>query len=78
VVTTCQARGGLIQTAFAAFWLIRGSHAIGGAIGAALIALSAVVVLASFAYAARVTAGTAPRPRSQAGRRIERPSPWRR
>jgi hypothetical protein len=64
--------GGLIQTAFAAFWLIRGSHAIGGAIGAALIALSAVVVLASFAYAARVTAGTAPRPRSQAGRRIER------
>ena len=64
--------GGLIQTAFAAFWLIRGSHVIGGAVGAVLIALSGVAVLASFAYAARVTAGTAPRPRSVEGKRIER------
>ena len=64
--------GGLIQTAFAAFWLIRGSHAIGGAIGAVLIAVSGVAVLASFAYATGVTAGTAPRPRSAEGRRIER------
>jgi hypothetical protein len=64
--------GGLIQTAFAAFWLIRGAHAIGGALGAVLIALSGVAVLATFAYAARVTAGTAPRPRSPEGKRIER------
>ena len=64
--------GGLIQTAFAAFWLIRGSHAIGGAVGAFLIALSGVVALAVFAYAARVTAGTAPRPRGVEGKRIER------
>ena len=64
--------GGLIQTAFAAFWLIRGSHAIGGAVAAVLIALSGIVVLASFAYAASVTAGTAPRPHSVEGKRIER------
>ncbi len=64
--------GGLIQTAFAAFWLIRGSNAIGGTVGAFLIALSTAAAVASFAYAARVTAGTAPRPRSAEGRRIER------
>jgi hypothetical protein len=64
--------GGLIQTAFAAFWLIRGSHALGGAAEVVLIALSAAAVLASFAYAARVTAGSAPRPRSAEGKRIER------
>ena len=64
--------GGVIQTAFAGFWLVRGSHAIGGTVGAVLIALSGVAVLASFAYAARVTAGTAPRPRSEEGKRIER------
>jgi hypothetical protein len=64
--------GGLIQTAFAAFWLIRGAHAIGGAVGTVLVVLSGVAAVASFAYAVRVTAGTAPRPRSVAGRRIER------
>ncbi len=64
--------GGLIQAAFAAFWLVRGSHAIGGAVGALLIALSGVAVLATFVYALRYTSGTAPRPRSADGRRIER------
>ncbi len=64
--------GGLIQAAFAAFWLIRGSHAIGGAAGSLLIALSVVAALACFAYAAKATAGTAPRPRSAEGRKIER------
>jgi hypothetical protein len=64
--------GGLIQTAFAAFWLIRGAHAIGGAVGGLLIALSSVAVLASFAYAIRATAGSAPRPKSREGKRIER------
>ncbi len=64
--------GGLIQTAFAAFWLVRGAHAIGGSVGTLMIALSGVAAVASFAYALRVTAGTAPRPRSMEGRRIER------
>lgn len=64
--------GGLIQAAFAAFWLVRGGRAIGGGIGDVLIAASGVIVVAVFAYAARATAGTAPRPRSPEGRRIER------
>ncbi len=58
--------GGFIQAAFAAFWLGRASLAIGGRTGDVLIAASAVAVIGVFAYAIRVTAGTAPRP---AGRR---------
>jgi len=64
--------GGLIQLAFAAFWLLRGSLVIGGAVGAVLIALSAVVAIGVLVYAIRETAGTAPRPRSAEGKRIER------
>jgi hypothetical protein len=64
--------GGLIQLAFAAFWLVRGSVVIGGAVSAVLIAVSSVAVIAGFAYAAKATAGTAPRPRSQEATRIER------
>jgi hypothetical protein len=64
--------GGLIQLAFAGFWLVRGSRVIGGGVGAALIALSAVVVVGVLVYAIRAAAGSAPRPTSPAGRRIER------
>src|SRR5208283_5379999 len=64
--------GGLIQAAFAAFWLLRGSLAIGGRVADVLIAVSGVVVIGVFSYAIRATAGTAPRPRSPEGRRIER------
>lgn len=64
--------GGLIQLAFAAFWLVRGSVVIGGAVGSVLIALSAVAAIAVLVYAIRETAGTAPRPRSAEGTRIER------
>jgi len=64
--------GGLIQAAFAAFWLVRGSKAIGGGVGDALIAASAVVAVGVFAYAARAAAGIAPRPGGPEGRRIER------
>src|SRR5450755_3233481 len=64
--------GGLIQAAFAAFWIVRGSLAIGGGVAAALIAVFGVIVLGVFAYAVRATAGTAPRPRSAPGKRIER------
>jgi len=64
--------GGLIQAAFAAFWLVRGSLVIGGATTTVLIAVFGVSVIAVFAYAIRATAGTAPRPRSPEGRRIER------
>jgi hypothetical protein len=64
--------GGFIQAAFAAFWLLRGSLVIGGRASDVLIALSGVTVIAVFSYAIRATAGTAPRPKSPEGRRIER------
>jgi hypothetical protein len=64
--------GGLIQAAFAALWLVRGSAAIGGAASDALIAVSGIAVIGVVVYAIRNTAGTAPRPRSAEGKRIER------
>jgi hypothetical protein len=64
--------GGFIQAAFAAFWLARASLAIGGRAGDVLLAVSGVAVIGVFAYAIRVTAGTAPRPAGPAARRIER------
>jgi hypothetical protein len=64
--------GGLIQAAFAAFWLIRASLAIGGRAEDVLIAVSGVAVIGVFTYAIRVTAGTAPRPAGPQARRIER------
>jgi hypothetical protein len=64
--------GGLIQAAFAAFWLVRGSLVIGGGVSDVLIAASGVAAIGVFSYAIRATAGTAPRPRSPEGKRIER------
>lgn len=64
--------GGIIQTCFATFWLVRGSLAIGGRLGTALaIALGSVAVVA-LAYGVRLTAGLAPRPTSDEGKHIER------
>jgi len=64
--------GGFIQAAFAALWLVRASLAIGGPAGDVLLAVSSVAVIAVFAYAIKVTAGTAPRPGGPEARRIER------
>jgi hypothetical protein len=64
--------GGLIQAAFAAFWLVRGSAVIGGPAADALIAVSGMTVIAAFSYAIRATAGSAPRPTSSDGKQIER------
>jgi hypothetical protein len=64
--------GGLIQVAFAALWLVRGSLVVGGGVSAALLAVSAVAVIAVLYYAISVTAGTAPRPTSGEGKRLER------
>ncbi len=64
--------GGLIQVAFAALWLVRGSVVIGGVVSGVLIAASGVAVLGVLSYAIRVTAGTAPRPLSREGKRLER------
>jgi hypothetical protein len=64
--------GGFIQAAFAAFWLIRASLAIGGRAEDVLIAASGVAVIGVFTYAIRVTAGAAPRPAGPEARRLER------
>jgi hypothetical protein len=64
--------GGLIQAAFAAFWLVRASLAIGGRAEDVLIAVSGVAVIGVFTYAIKVTAGIAPRPAGREARRIER------
>lgn len=64
--------GGLIQAAFAAFWLVRGSLVTGGRVKDVLIAVFGVIVIGVFSYAIRVTAGTAPRPTSPEAKRIER------
>jgi hypothetical protein len=64
--------GGLIQAAFAAFWLVRASLVVGGRAADVLIAVSAVAVIGVFSYAIRATAGTAPRPKSPEAKRIER------
>jgi hypothetical protein len=64
--------GGLIQAAFAAFWLLRGSLVIGGGVAAVLIAVSGVTAIGVFSYAIRFASGIAPRPSSPEGKRIER------
>ena len=65
--------GGLIQAAFAAFWLVRASLAIGGRAEDVLIAVSGVAVIAVFTYAIRVTGGgVASRPAGPEARRLER------
>jgi len=64
--------GGLIQAAFAAFWLVRGSVVIGGGAGDVLLVLAGLGAIGAFSYAIRAAAGAAPRPRSPEGRRIER------
>ena len=64
--------GGLIQAAFAAFWLVRGSAVIGGGVAGVLIAVFGVAAIGAFFYAFTATRGTAPRPKSAEGKRIER------
>jgi len=64
--------GGFIQVAFAAFWLVRGSLNIHGPVGGILALGFAAVVVAVVVYGVRVAAGSAPRPTSPEGRRIER------
>jgi hypothetical protein len=64
--------GGFIQTAFAGFWLLRGSRVLGGAPGVILPVVLGAAVVAVAAYGIRVTAGVAPRPTGPAAARIER------
>jgi hypothetical protein len=54
--------GGLIQGAFAGFWLVRGSVVIGGSAAHVLLPVFALLVVGVFTYAIRAAAGAAPRP----------------
>ncbi len=64
--------GGFIQVAFAAFWLVRGSLTVNGAVGVALAVASCVAVVVVVFYGTRATAGSAPRPASPEAKHIER------
>lgn len=64
--------GGLIQLAFAAFWLVRGGLSVGGGVGTALMGVAVIVVIAALVYAIRVTGGKGRRPTSPEAKRIER------
>lgn len=64
--------GGLIQLAFAAFWLIRGGLSLGGSLGVTLACVAGVVVVGVLTYAIRATAGTGRRPTGPEAKRLER------
>jgi hypothetical protein len=64
--------GGLIQAAFGAFWLVRGSAVIGGDAAFVLLGVSGLLVIGVFFYGIRFAAGTAPRPSAPGDNRIER------
>jgi hypothetical protein len=64
--------GGLIQAAFAAFWLVRGSAVIGGDAASVLTVAFSLAAIGVFFYAIRAAAGTAPRPSTREDRRTER------
>jgi hypothetical protein len=64
--------GGLIQAAFAAFWLVRGSAVIGGHAAYVLLGVFVLLAIGVFFYGIRFAAGAAPRPRAIDGNRVER------
>ena len=64
--------GGIIQGCFAAFWLARGSLAIGGRLGTALALVLGSAALVALSYGIRATAGLAPRPTGSDAARLER------
>jgi hypothetical protein len=64
--------GGVIQACFAAFWLVRGSLAIGGLGGTVLAAALLAAALAALVYGLWATTGLTPRPRGSDAARLER------
>ena len=64
--------GGFIQVAFAAFWLIRGSFYLDGAMAWGSALGLGTVAAGVFVYGARVTSGKGTRPQGAAAARIER------
>ncbi len=64
--------GGTIQGCFAAFWLVRGSLALGGSLGTAMAFVLGGVALVALVFGIRATAGMAPRPSGAEAKRLER------
>ena len=64
--------GGTIQIVFAAFWLVRGSLAIGAPVGPSLAIVLGAVATGVLAYGVSSTAGRAPRPTGPGAAAIER------
>jgi len=64
--------GGMIQAAFAIFWLLRGAVVIGGRTADVLVALSLLLGVGVFLYAANATAGKGARPQGEQARQIEK------
>jgi hypothetical protein len=64
--------GGVIQACFAAFWLVRGSLAIGGLAGTALAVALLAAALAALVYGLWATADLTPRPRGGEAAGVER------
>jgi hypothetical protein len=64
--------GGMIQLAFAAFWLVRGALAIGGPAATFVTMIGFVAIISVLVYAIRGTAGAGRRPTSPEAKRIER------
>jgi hypothetical protein len=72
VVERVRKVGGLIQSAFAAFWLVRGALNIDGAAGTGVCVAAVLVSAAILIYAVRVSTGIGGRPTSPEAKRIER------
>jgi hypothetical protein len=64
--------GGLIQLAFATFWLLRGALTLAGQAGLALAVGGAATAITVTGYGLRVSAGVAPNPTGADARRIGR------
>jgi hypothetical protein len=64
--------GGIIQACFAAFWLVRGSLAVGERLGTALAVVLGSAALVALAHGIRATAGLAPRPTGPDAAHLER------
>ncbi len=64
--------GGLIQLAFAVFWLLRGAGAFGGRTADLLMSLALLAGAAAFRYAVKATAGKAARPQGPQAKHIEK------
>jgi len=65
-------RGGLIQAAFAALWLVLGSLAVGSPASIVLVIASGVILTGVFAFAIKSTSGIGAQPIGAEAKRVQR------